>query len=455
MAIVADTAASAPAEYSTANSRAMHERAKHSLAGGVASVARLFPGPWPYPPYLVEGHGSHVTDVDGNDYIDYNLAHGPLILGHRPAELTEAMVRILQERGSTFALGHNLEFEAAEKVVERVPSMDLIRFTNSGTEAVLAAVRFARGAAGKSKIVRFEGHYHGWGDPIHWSHRPVVAAAGLERAPRAMPATAGIPDAYGQELIIQPWNRPEILERTIRNRKHEIAAVITEPIMGNCGGLLPQPGYLEFLRKITQDNDIFLIFDEVITGFRVGLSGAQGLFGVTPDLTTVAKAMGAGYAVGAVGGRHEIMDLVASHQITHAGTYCGNLLQTGAVSTTLDILSRPGTYERLTALGDRLRAGWHAAANALGIPLATTGLGPMAQLWFQQTAPTNYREAVAGPSYNGRHEKFRAAMQRRGVMFIPGQASNWYVSTAHTDQDIDATIDRSADAMQELREQLL
>jgi glutamate-1-semialdehyde 2,1-aminomutase len=377
-----------------------------------------------------------------------------LILGHRPPELTEVMVRIIQERGTTFALSHNLEFEAAEKVVARVPSMDLLRFTNSGTEAVLAALRFARGAAGKTRIVRFEGHYHGWGDPIHWSHRPALPAAGLERAPRAIPATAGIPESYGQELIIQPWNRPEILERTIRNRKHEIAAVITEPIMGNCGGILPQPGYLDFLRKITQENDILLIFDEVITGFRVGLNGAQGLWGVTPDLTTVAKAMGAGYPVGAVGGRKDIMDLVASHQITHAGTYAGNLLQTGAVSTTMDLLSRPGTYERLTALGDRLRAGWHAAASDLGIPLATTGVGPMLQLWFQDKAPINYREAVIGPSYNGRHELFRVAMARRGVTCIPGQSSNWFVSTAHTEQDIDATIDRSADAMRELRERL-
>ena len=443
-------------EYVTSTSKQMHERAKRSLAGGVASVARVFPaGPWPYPIYLESGSGSRIIDVDGNEYIDYNLAHGPLILGHRPLELTDGIVEILRTRGSAFGLGHNLEFEAAEKVVRHVPGIDLLRFTNSGTEAVLAALRFARGYSGRTKVVRFEGHYHGWGDPIHWSHRPALPAAGLPRAPRAVPATAGIPESYGSELVIQPWNDLDVVERTLRTRKHEIGAVITEPVMGNCGGLLPKPGYLEALREITRQHEIVLIFDEVITGFRLGLSGAQGHFGVTPDLTTLAKAIGGGYAVGAVGGRRDIMELVATHQITHAGTYNGNLVQTGAVNTTLDILARPGTYDRLWKLGDRLRTGLTSAAAGLGILAVTTGLGPMLQIWFQENAPTNYREAASAPSFTlGRQELFRQALQRRGVSILPGQFSNWFVSTAHTEEDIDETIARAGDAMAELKDRL-
>ena len=456
MATEAAVKQSVKAAYVTSGSQRMYERARKSLAGGVASVARVIPaGPWPYPIYLERGEGSRIWDVDGNEYIDYNLAHGPLILGHRPPELTAAMVDILQTRGSTFALGHDLEYLAAEQLVAHVPSIELVRFTNSGSESVLAALRFARGATGRNKIVRFEGHYHGWGDPIHWSHRPLVAAAGLAHAPRAVPATNGIPDSYGAELIIQPWNDLEVLERTLRTRQHEVAAVITEPIMGNCGGLLPLPGYLQQVRELTAKYGILLIFDEVITGFRVGLNGAQGLFGVTPDITTLAKAIGAGYPVGAVGGTHKVMDFVASHQITHAGTYNGNLVQTGAVNSTVAQLARPGVYERLTALGDRLRAGLLKAASELGIPAVTTGVGPMLQIWFQEKSPTNYREAALGASYTlGRQELFRRGLQQRGVMLLAGQFSNWYVSTAHREQDIDTTIDRSREAMIELKDQL-
>jgi glutamate-1-semialdehyde 2,1-aminomutase len=456
MATHVEATPDARAAYVTETSRLMHERAKQSLAGGVASVARVFPpGPWPYPIYVDRGDGSRIVDVDGNEYIDYNLAHGPLILGHRPPELTAAIVNILQERGSTFALSHNLEYEAAEKVVKHVPSIDLMRFTNSGTEAVLAVLRFARAFAGRTKIVRFEGHYHGWGDPIHWSHRPIPGASGLPHAPRAVPATNGIAESYGNELIIQPWNEPDILERTIRTRKHEIAAVITEPIMGTGGGILPADGYLKFLRDVTREHDVLLIFDEVVTGFRLGLAGAQGHFGVTPDLTTLAKAIAGGYPVGAVGGRRDIMQAVATHQVTHAGTYNGNLVQTGAVNSTLEQLARPGTYERLWAMGDRLRSGLLKAAADLGIPAVVTGLGPMLQIWFQERAPTNIREAIAGPSFAlGRWELFRQGLQQRGVVVLQSQLSNWFVSTAHSELDIDETVARAGDAMEELRDRL-
>lgn len=431
----------------------MFERAQKTVAGGVGSVARSpLAGFSPYPPFIERGEGAHIWDVDGNEYVDYALGFGPLLLGHRHPALTEAVVDVIRERGTTFALGHNLEYEAAEKVVAHLPSVDLVRFSNSGTEAVMTAIRLARGYTGKDKIVRFEGHYHGWSDIIHWNVRSPLGAIGLKHAPRPVPGTSGIPAGYGEGLIIQPWNDPAILEKTVRQRGHEIAAIITEPMMCNLGATLPQEGFHQFLRELCDAHDILLIFDEVITAFRLGLDGAQGYYGVTPDLTTMAKALGGGYPVAAMGGRQEIMELMARHQVSHAGTYNQNVMCMAAVKATICILEQPGVYDHLYGLGERLREGLEAVIREAGLPATAQGIGPVFQIWFEEDPITDYRDAMSRGSFKT-HALFRQEMFKRGVLFN-GQMGVWYVSTAHSEADVDFTLDVAREAVQEMKTQL-
>ncbi len=441
-------------KYVMKRSAEMFERAKKSLPGGLNSVARVPPpNVLPHPPYFERGKGARIWDVDGNEYVDYALGFGPLILGHCPPNLVAAVKDVIENRGTTFGICHDLEFEAAEKVIKHLPAVDLVRFSNSGTEAVMIALRLARGYTGKEKIVRFEGAYHGWSDVIHWNTRSPVGAIGLRHAPRLVPGTAGIPEPYGQCLIVQPWNDPDILRKTIKRRAHEIAAIITEPVMCNLGATMPKEGYLQFLRDICTENDIVLIFDEVITAFRLELSGAQGYFGVQPDITTMAKALGGGYPVSAVGGKREIMDLMGQHAITSAGTYNGNVLCLAAVKATIEALEQPGTYERLHALGDRLRKGLEDVIHDAGLPAVAQGVGPVLQVWFQDKPTVDYRDAVTSQSHNI-HPLFVRALYKRGVMLNPSQFGVWYISTAHTEQDIDFTIEVAREAIQEVKTQL-
>lgn len=440
-------------EHITTKSGQMFARAQKTIAGGVGSVARSpIAGYAPYPPYIERGEGARIWDVDGNEYIDYALGFGPLLLGHRHPELTDYVVRAIKERGTTFALGHDLEYEAAEKVVSHLPSVDMVRFANSGTEAVMMALRLARGYTGKDKIVRFEGNYHGWSDLIHWNVRSPLGAIGLPNAPRPVPGTSGIPASYGDSLIIQPWNDPETLEKTVRRRSHEIAAIITEPMMCNLGATMARDGYHQFLRELCDEHDILLIFDEVITAFRLGLEGAQGYYDVMPDITTMAKALGGGYPVAAMGAKGEIMELMAQHKVSHAGTYNQNVVSMAAVKATITILEQPGVYEKLFALGDRLRSGLEEVIHEAGLPATVQGIGPVLQLWFEDEPIVDYRDAMT--RQNGAiHPLFRQAMYERGILFN-GQMGVWYISTAHTEADIDRTLDVARDAIQDVTSQL-
>jgi len=265
-----------------------------------------------------------------------------------------------------------------------------------------------------------------------------------------VPATAGIAEPYGQCLIIQPWNDPDVLRKTIKRRAHEIAAIITEPILCNLGATMPKEGYLQFLREICTENDILLIFDEVITAFRLGLSGAQGYFGVMPDITTMAKALGGGYPVSAVGGKKEIMDLLGQNAITSAGTYNGNLLCMAAVKETVGTLEKPGVYEKLHALGDRLRRGLAETSREAGIPAVAQGAGPVSQIWFQEKPIANYREGAASKS-QAIHPLFIHELYKRGVMVNPSQYGVWYISTAHTEQDIDFAVEAARGALRAVK----
>jgi glutamate-1-semialdehyde 2,1-aminomutase len=441
--------------YTTDRSERLYRAAQAVIAGGVNSGARGPKAGWlPSPPVVARGRGAYVWDVDGNRYCDYLLALGPLIHGHAHPFIAEAVARAVQDVGTMFALPYELEAEAARRVVEAVPSVELVRFGNSGTEVVLHALRLARAWTGRDVVVRFEGQYHGWADQVEWSHHPDLAAAGPRERPNPVPGSPGIPKAYGDTLAVLPWNDEGVVERLVRERGHDIAAIITEPIMGNTGVIPPKPGYLEFLRQITADHGIVLIFDEVITGFRVALGGAQALYGVVPDLTTMAKALGGGYPVAAVGGRREIMDQVSDGTVLHAGTYNANVVAVAAVNASLELLSRPGTYDDLFRRSSRLMAGMAQIFDRSGIPVQIQGVGPMFQFWFSEVPIQEYRDAARHLN-SPKYAALAGALRERGVLVHPSNIELWFVSTVHTDEDIDQTLEAFEDAVAATKSTLL
>ena len=438
----------------TRQTRALFERAKKTIPGGAGSTARLPRNGWnPYPLFIAEGQGSRLRDVDGNEYIDYLLGLGPMILGHRPPAVTEAVARAIADYGTCFGLPYELEIEAAEKVVAAVPGIEQVRFTNSGSEAVGTAVRLARATTGRRLIVRFEGHYHGWQDTVYWSNHVDPALAGDARHPRPIAMGPGVPAELEDTLVVLTWNDPESFVALMEERGEEVAAVLTEPAVFNTGCILPEPGYLELLREQTRKHGAMLIFDEVITGFRFARGGAQEWFGVTPDLTTLAKGLGGGFPVAAVGGSVEAMRLVADGTYSHSGTYNANVVQCAAVSATMDELAVPGLYERQRALGFRLAAGLNDLAAQNGIDAYVEGLGTVFQLWFADRPISNWREAAQyanEPVFTRWYEE----MIVRGVLFHPLQFENLFVSLVHTDADIDETLTAAADALKVVAREL-
>lgn len=417
------------------------ERARRVIAGGVNSNVRLTAVPRPL--FFSHGEGPRITDVDGNTYIDYVLGQGPLIHGHSHPELLKAATEGMQ-RGMMFAAQHDLEIELAERICARVPTADLVRFGSSGSEVIQAAFRIARAHTGRSKIVKFEGHYHGWFDNVLVSVAPPLDQAGPREAPRAVPTSKGQNDAALEDLIVLPWNDPELLEQTLRARAHEIAAVITEPIMCNVGCILPQPGYLEKLRALCDELGIVWILDEVITGFRVAPGGAQEYLDLRPDLCTFGKAMAGGFPIACLAGRREFMELLMAG-VNHSGTYNANILVVAASIACLDLLSREdgAAYRNLFRLGGRLRDGIAAIAEEQGVPIQVQGPGPMFHVAFADAPLTDYRAATKQDT--PRYHRLTAALMDRGVR--PLERGLWYVSTSHTDREIDETLNVFADAL--------
>jgi glutamate-1-semialdehyde 2,1-aminomutase len=426
-----------------------------TLPGGAGSSARGTRAGWlPYPPFVTGGKGSRIADLDGHEYVDYLLGLGPMLLGHRPPAVTEAVVRAIEEIGTVFGLPTELEANAARAVVDAVPGVDMVRFSNSGSEAVGTAVRLARAFTGRRKILRFEGMYHGWLDTVYWSNHPDLAKAGPDDAPVAVPAGRGLLEEMGSSLVVLQWNDAEAVERVMREQGEEIAAIITEPVMLNTGCILPEPGYLELLRELTVASGSLLIFDEVITGFRLARGGGQELFRVTPDVTTMAKALGGGFPVAAIGGSREVMELVADGRYSHSGTYSSNAIAAAAVVAALEELRRPGVYPRLFDAGQRLRDGMNDLIAQLEIPARSVGIGPLLQTWFTDREIRNYRDAErhARPD---RFTVFWHGMLQRGVLFHPGQFENLFVSTAHTDEDVELTLAAAAETLREARSELI
>ena len=431
----------------TAESERLFERARAHLVDGVGSGTRSTRSGWdPCPVFVRDGLGPRLTDVDGNAYIDYQMGQGPLILGHRPEPVIAAVTETITSRGSLFALASDLEGEAAAAVCARMPSIDVLRFGQSGTECVMWALRFARAGTGRNLIVRFEGHYHGWSDAIHWSAHPTLAAAGPADAPAVTPSSTGIAAQVGDSLLVLPWGDEAALDRAFDAHGADIAGVICEPILGNCGGLMPPPGWLEKLRETTRANGSRLIFDEVLTGLRVGPGGAQGLLGVEPDLTVMAKALAAGFPVAAVGGTAEAMEVVTEGRTMHGGTYNSNPLVCAAVIATIAATGAPGFYERLTATGEALADGLVGVARDAGVAARWTGTGPMFQLWFAEREPQGYRDAqdiVARSPF----PTFQREMLARGVLLQPPQEGLFLSSGAHGAAETESTLAAAAAVM--------
>jgi glutamate-1-semialdehyde 2,1-aminomutase len=425
----------------------LFEAACAVIPGGVNSTARARWSGWdPYPLFIQSGLGPRITDVDGNSYIDYLLGLGPMLLGHRPPRVTQAVVDAIQNRGSVFALPTADEIVLAQKLTAAVPSLEMVRLCNTGTEAVLYATRLARAYTGRPKIIRFEGMYHGFSDGVYWSKHPDPATSGDDRHPRPVPQGPGLPRGLEDSLVILPWNDIVALREAVARDGDAIAAVLTEPVMCNTGCILPEPGYLQAMREITAARGILLIFDEVITGFRLSLAGAQGLYGISPDLSTFAKGLGGGFPVAALGGRREIMALVADGTVSMAGTYAANTIAVAAANAALDELTVPGAFARLNAVSDRLRLGLEKLMRDAAMPAIVVGIGPVLQVWFTDVAIRNYRDAAR----HARHDLFRLwweEMLERAVLFHPGAFENLFVSFAHTEAEVDETLSAAREAV--------
>ncbi|MEJ7914468.1 MAG: aspartate aminotransferase family protein [Chitinophagaceae bacterium] len=427
--------------FSYTHSATLLERAKKVLAGGVSSEFRKYNHP--HAIFYTHGCGSRIYDVDGNEYLDFTLSQGPLLLGHSHPKLLEA-VHAYSGQGQLFAGQHIKEIELAEKLSSLIPSAELMRFCLDGSEAVHTAFRVARAKTGKPKFIRFEGHYHGWLDNVAWGFSaPSAEALGTPEHPSVFPWSEGLPQTATEEFIVLPWNDLDLLKRTVQENAHQIAAVITEPIMCNNGCIMPAEGYLQGMRALCDEYGIALIFDEVITGFRVSLKGAQTYFDVTPDLSVFAKAFASGYPISVIAGRREWMQLVEEGKVIQAGTMNSSNPTVAAALTTIQILEEENPYERMFYLGQKLMKGLQHAAADTGQNLLVQGLGPMFHSGFTALSEVaNYRDTL---SYDkGKGSRFIAAMHNRGIRII--SRGLWYISAAHTEEDIDDTI-KTAEAV--------
>jgi glutamate-1-semialdehyde 2,1-aminomutase len=408
------------------------EEANRVLVGGVNSPVRAFKGVGGDPFFVQSGRGARITDVDGNELIDYVLSWGPLVLGHAHPHVVEAVTNALQ-RGSSFGIPTEAEIRLAERIVKHMPSIEKVRLVNSGTEATMSAVRLARGYTRRDLIVKVEGCYHGHVDSL-------LVKAGSGLATFGTPTSPGIPLAAAQCTLTMPYNDLDAARALFAAHGEQIACLIIEPVVGNAGVLLPAPGYLAGLRDLTRQCGALLIFDEVMTGFRVAIGGAQERYGVKPDLTTLGKVIGGGLPVGAYGGPAKIMDhLSPLGPVYQAGTLSGNPLATAAGLATLDILEQPGVFETIEQALTKLSEGLAAIARETGVPVCQTQAGSMGCLFFHEGPIANYADAEQ--SNTERYAQFFHGMLERGVYLAPSQFEACFTSLAHGPAEIDRTLE--------------
>ena len=424
-------------------SRLLHESSKKVIPGGVNSNVRM--GEKPHPIFFEAGEGPYLYDVDGNRLIDYVMGQGPMLLGHRPDFVTAAVEEQLG-KGILYGAQHELEVEVAQLIARTVPSAEVVRFNMTGTEAVQAALRIARAATGRNTVLKFEGHYHGWADSVLFNvgSVPQPRSDGPGTAPA--PESAGVATEVAGSLIVAPWNDPDTLGELLSVHGREIAAVIMEPVMANSGVVEPLPGYLEAVRRMCDAYGIVLVFDEVITGFRAGLGGAQGLYGVTPDLTTMGKALASGFPVGCVAGRRDLMEGIGTGVITHAGTFNATPITMAAARATLEHLYEGGDelYDGLRTRGRRLMQGLGEVMEGQDISCRVQGLPTIFNLMFTDLPEVrNHREVLM--TDRSRRVDFLPHLMAAGVR-ISG-FGNFFPSAAHTDAVIDETVDRFGAAL--------
>jgi glutamate-1-semialdehyde 2,1-aminomutase len=423
-------------------SKEYFKRALKSIPGGVNSPVRACKAVKADPIFFERGEGAYLIDVDGNRYIDYVCSWGPLILGHAHPEVIGS-IYFASKKGTSFGAPTWQEVELAELIKNSIPSIEKIRLVNSGTEATMSAIRLARAYTGRKKIIKFEGCYHGHVDSL-------LVKAGSGLATFGIPATPGVPEELTSHTLNLPFNDFSAVEKAFLEYGKEIAAVIVEPIPGNMGVVLPENGFLEFLREITQKYKALLIFDEVITGFRIGPSGAQGKYGINPDLTCLGKIIGGGLPVGAYGGKEEIMNLVSPEgPVYQAGTLSGNPIAVAAGIATLKELLKPGTYERLEYISEKLEKGIREVLKELKLPYQINRAGSMLTLFFTEKEVKDFQSALTSDT-----EKFAIFWQKmleEGIYLPPSQFEAWFVSLSHGEKEIEKTISAIYKVLKEMR----
>jgi glutamate-1-semialdehyde 2,1-aminomutase len=413
---------------------------KRVIPGGVNSPVRSFRSVGGTPPFIQRGEGARLYDVDGHSYVDFSLSWGPLVLGHAHPEVLQALVTAAQN-GTSYGAPTELELQMAEAVIRSLPSLEMVRMVNSGTEATMSAIRLARAFTGRNKIVKFIGCYHGHNDSL-------LVKAGSGAIDMGVPDSPGVTAANTAHTLSMPFNDLGALEELFARQGEEIAAIITEPVVGNMGLVLPEPGFLAGLRRLTREHGALLIFDEVMTGWRVSYQGAQGYYQIDPDLTTFGKVIGGGLPVGAYGGKRAIMELVApAGPMYQAGTLSGNPIAMACGLKTLEVLGRPGAFAQLVTLTQRLVEGLNQNMERLALPYRARGIGSMFGLFFADRPVRDYDTAMR--SDTALYSRYFHGMLRRGFYFAPSQFEAGFMSLAHSEADIDAAVEAAYDALKE------
>jgi glutamate-1-semialdehyde 2,1-aminomutase len=429
-------------------SEQLFRRAQQSLIEGVNSPSRGAAVYTSGPIFLECGQESHVWDADGNEYIDFMLSFGALIQGHAHPSLVSVVSQAIAE-GSHFAAATSAEVEAAERFCRMVPSAEVVRFTNTGSEATMLALRLARAHTRRRKFLKFEGHYHGWYDPYLLSaHSHPFEQLGPPENPARIPDSQGIPPSTFDDVVLAPWNNLAALERVMREHGRELAAVITEPIMANMGCIPPCDGYLERLRQLTRDYGVLLIFDEVVTGFRYAPGGCHEYYGIQPDISTFGKALGAGFPVGAVAGPRAILDRLrwGDDMVLHYGTFNGHRLTMKVIAANLDLLAADGAYGKLHAVGNAAIAGLREVFRRRKVKAIVQGFGPMFQIYFtERDAIHDYRDYCRYVD-TGRYSRFIHLLLESGIYMTPSNGLHWIISTAHTETDVQALVEAADQA---------
>jgi len=423
------------------NSQRMFQEARQYLPGGVDSPVRAFKAVGGTPPFIVRGHGSRIYDADGNEYIDYVCSWGPLILGHSHPQVVEALKQAI-ERGTSFGAPTELEVTLAKMICQAMPSIEMLRFVNSGTEATMAALRLARAFTGRDKVMKFAGGYHGHADGL-------LAKGGSGLATLSIPDSPGVPLGYAQNTLVAPYNDAKAVEQIFQRYPKEIAAIIVEPVAANMGVVPPQPGFLDSLRKVTREFGALLIFDEVITGFRVAYGGAQALYGVAPDLTCLGKIIGGGLPVGAYGGRREIMEMMAPvGPVYQAGTLSGNPIAMTAGIETLKLLNRPGVYDQLENKAASLEKGIAEAAAEAGVATRIQRIASLLTVFFTSNPVVDYESAKQANT--ALFSKYFHGLLADGIYWPPSQFEAAFISFGHSEEDIEMTIGRISGALSDI-----